>query len=218
MSLLQIMLSGHFILAVIAYGLAILILLPLSARISNRLEHPLLLWHWDNIVTPLSEVVLLILFISLAFPEIFGIRQAPSIGRLLLGGELRINNLVNVLFLITLLFPLIPVFGKRRELILPFQGIAAVMMIFNWLAHELGMAQVSYWPGMQNVILIMVVARLSYWLAQRLAAFIGRRFDTYFNVVQSGALFARCLILFMQSPALLIYSVGLGKQIVSRIS
>ena len=213
MSLLQIMLNGHFIFATIIYGLAVLLVLPLSARISNRLEHPLLLWHWDNIVTPLSEAVMLILFISLAFPEIFGIRQAPSIGRLLLGGELRINNLVNVLFLITLLFPLIPVFGERRELVLPLQGIAAVMMIFNWLAHELRLEQISYWPGMQNIILILVVAVLSYWLAARLAAFIGHRFDTHFNVTQSGALFARCMILFMQSPALLIYSAGLGKQL-----
>jgi hypothetical protein len=108
---------------------------------------------------------------------------------------------------------LIPVFGERRELILPLQGIAAVMMIFNWLTHELGVERISYWPGMQNIILILMVAIFSYWLAVRLAALAGHRFDERFNVLHSGALFSRCLILFMQSPALLIYSVGLGKQL-----
>lgn len=213
MSLFQILYSGHFILAVSVYGLFILFLLPLSARISTRLEYPLLQWQWDHIAIPLLEVLLLILFICLAYPEIFGIRQAPSIWLLLQLGELRLNNLMNVLFLVTLLFPLVPVFGERRELVLPIQGIAALMMIFNWLAHELAIEHVSYWPGMQNIFLILIVAILAYWSAARIAAFAGHRFDERFNVLHSGALFARCLILFMQSPALLIYSVGLGKQL-----
>ena len=218
MSLLQIMFSGHFILAVIVYGLAIMVLLPVSAYLGARLEYPLLRWHWDHIAVPLVEVLLLILFICLAYPEIFGVRHAPSMRVLLGGGELRLNNLMNVLFLISLLFPLTPVFGERREFILPLQGIAAVMMIFSWLAHELALEHLSYWPGLKNIILIMAIAIVTYWAAVRIAAALGRRVDARFNILYSGALFARCLILFMQSPALLIYSAGLGKQLVSRIS
>lgn len=87
------------------------------------------------------------------------------------------------------------------------------MMIFSWLAHELDIQHISYWPGMQNFVLILMVAIFTYWLAVRLATLAGNRFDERFNVLHSGSLFARCLVLFMQSPALLIYSVGLGKQL-----
>ena len=213
MSLLQIILSDRFIVAVIVYGLATLLLFPLSVHISNILENPILFWIWDRIAIPLMQVLLLILFICLSYPLIFGMQQAPSIGTLLHGGELRMNNLVNILFLITLLFPLLPVFGRRHELILPLQAIVAVMMIFGWLAHELGIEHISFWPGTRNVILILIVAILAYRLTIKFAAVAGHRLDERFNVVQSGALISRCLILFMQSPAILIYSAGLGRQI-----
>ena len=94
MSLLQIILSDRFIVAVIVYGLATLLLFPLSVRISNRLDYPMLFWIWDRIAIPLLQVLLLILFICLSYPLIFGMQQAPSIGTLLHGGELRMNNLV----------------------------------------------------------------------------------------------------------------------------
>ena len=213
MSLLQIILSGRFIIAVIVYGLATLLFFPLSVCISNKLNNPIPLWIWDRIAIPLMQVLLLILFICLSYPLIFGIQHAPSLVTLLHGGELRMNNLVNILFLITLFFPLIPVVGKWHELVLPLQGIAAVMMIFGWMTHELGIQHISYWPGIYNIILILMVAILTYWVTVKLAAVAGHRLDKRFNVVQSGALISNSLILFMQSPAILIYSASLGRQI-----
>ena len=207
------MLSGQFLTAVIVYGIAILIVLPLSVRIHARLKLHVLQWQWDHIAMPLLYVLLLILFIAMAYPLLFGIENAPSLGKLLGSGEIRMNKLVNLVFIISLLFPVIPVLGEWRELILPLQGIAATMMIFSWLTYDLGVKNVHYWPGLTNTALILAVAVLTHWLAIRLAGFIGHRFDTRFNVLDSGELFARCLILFMQSPAVLIFSTGLGKQL-----
>ena len=147
MAIVEIIVSGKFIVALFIYGVFIALLYPFMDRIYDRLEHPLLQWKWDHIAMPLLEVALMVLFIILAYPVIFGVQDAPSIISLFSKDELRINYLVNLLFVISLLFPLIPIIGNWYELILPLQGIAASMMIFSWLTASVSVTDYSFWPG-----------------------------------------------------------------------
>ena len=144
---------------------------------------------------------------------IFGIKDAPSIFLLLSSGKLRINNLINLLFILTLLFPLIPVIGNWRELILPLQGIVASTIVFSWLAQALQVEHISYWPGFDIIVYVVLVAIATHWLALKITLHIGHKFDAVFNVTNSGSLFASCLIIFMQSPAILLVSRALGQQL-----
>lgn len=164
MSIPQIIFSAEHMLAIVIYGIAIIIVLPLSDRIHASLEHSILQWNWDHVAMPLIQVLLIILFIVIAYPVVFGINAAPSIGAVLSDGEIRMNILVNLLFVLTLLFPLIPIIGNWNELILPLQGIAASMMIFSWLASEVGIERISYWPGFLNILMIIFVAFITHKL------------------------------------------------------
>ena len=214
MAIVEIIVSGKFIVALFIYGVSVALLYPFMDRIYDRLEHPLLQWNWDHIAMPLFEVALMVLFIILAYPVIFGVQDAPSIISLFSKDELRINYLVNLLFIISLLFPLIPIIGNWHELILPLQGIAASMMIFSWFTASESFADYSFWPGWEVIIYCIILGIITHWLAIKIALLIGNKLDQKFNVLDSGELFARGLVLIMQSPVILIYSAGLGRQLI----
>lgn len=214
MSPIQIIFSADFMIAMLVYGIAIIICMPLFDRIHNSLNHSTLQWSWDHIGMPLLQAGLMVLFIVIAYPLIFGLKDAPSITSLIVQEELRLNHLINLIFILTLLFPLIPVIGTWGELVLPIQGIVACMLIFSWLADQRGLAQYSFWPGLEVIFYCLILAIITHWLAINLSRFIGHKFDETFNVTDSGELFSRSLVLFMQSPVILLFSTGLGKQLI----
>ena len=214
MSIISIVFSTEYIFASLIYALVIIICLPCFARFRDLLEGSLSLWCWDNIATPLLRTFLILLFLLLAYPIIFAFKDAPHILTLLKAEDLRINYLINLIFVVTILFPLIPVLGKRQELILPMQAITASAMLFSWLASELGVTDIRYLPGLYSLVTIVALAFLSYWLAQKIAHYFGHTIDEKLNVKDSGTLLSRALILFMQSPAILVYCSALGRQLI----
>ena len=213
MSIAQVILSADFILAMTIYGITTLAALPLFDYIHDRLEHPVLQYPWEHIAMPLLRAGLMFIFIWLAYPLLFGIKEAPSLWTLMSSNELRINYLINLIFILTLLFPLIPIIGAWAELVLPAQGIAACIMIFSWLTEALGMENVSYWPGLKTIVVIMVIALLGHWLSNWIALHIGGYLDKKLNVEHAEELLARAIIVLMQSPAILVFSLGLGQQL-----
>jgi hypothetical protein len=213
MSIVQIVFSAKFVFALGVYAVFIVIALLCFNRIHMALEHSILQWPWDNIGMPLLRAALILVFILLAYPIIFGMEDAPSIATLIDTSEGRINYLINILFLITLLFPLVPLLGKWEELILPAQAIAACALLFSWITPGLEPGSIHYWPGLGTLLLILVLAFITHWLAQILSHYLGEVMDENFNVEQSGLLLSRALVLFMQSPAILLFSVALGRQI-----
>jgi hypothetical protein len=213
MSIIQIVFSTEFIFAASAYAIIIMLALPCFDRIHGALDHSVLQWPWDHIGMPLLRAALMLVFILLAYPHIFAIADAPSIGTLLDSGERRVNYLINLLFLVTLLFPLVPVLGEWEELILPAQAIAACSLLFSWLAAAQGLSNIHYWPGINTVVYILVLAFVTHWLALAISHYLGEAIDEKFNVTDAGHLLSRTLVLFMQSPAILLFSVALGRQL-----
>mgnify|MGYP005641398805 FL=1 len=129
MSIISIVFSTEFIIATASYAIIIMLALPCFDRIHRVLEHSLLQWSWDKIGMPFLRAVLMLLFLLLSYPVIFAISDAPPVIALLDNDELRVNYLINLIFVVTLLFPLIPVLGKWEELILPAQAITASAML-----------------------------------------------------------------------------------------
>jgi len=209
----QVFFSTDFIIAASIYAIAIMCTIPWLSRLRTRLESSVLHWYWDHIFIPLVQVVLLALFLLLAYPVIFGMREAPSIFTLLSHEELRFNKLVNLLFLLTLLFPLLPGAVKWQALILPLQGIAASMLIFSWHALEAGFRNVNYWPGTDTFFYILLLSILTYWLASIIAKKAGGMLDRRYHLLDSGKLIQCCIILYLQSPAILVFSLRIGRQI-----
>ena len=213
MTTIQVILSADLILAGLAYTAAVFICLPLLARVHEALEHPVLQWQWRHIWSPLLKACMIIMFILIAYPVIFGITEAASVITLISAEEFRINHLINILFLLTLLFPLIPVIGAWQEIILPLQGCTAVVLLFSWLAESRQLTDYDYLPGYPVLLICLVLAIVTHKLAVKLADYIGHRYDERFNVSDSGQLFSECLILIMQSPVIVMFGLGLGDQL-----
>ncbi len=213
MSIISIVFSTEFIIATASYAIIIMLALPCFDRIHRVLEHSVLQWSWDKIGMPFLRAVLMLLFLLLAYPVIFAISDAPPVIALLDSDELRINYLINLIFVVTLMFPLIPVLGKWEELILPAQAITASAMLFSWLAADLGIQGIHYWPDIITVVSILVLAFLSHWLALAVSHDLGDAIDEKLSVEHSGHLLSRARVLFMQSPAILLYSSALGRQL-----
>jgi hypothetical protein len=212
-SIIQIVFSTEFIIATASYAFLIMPAILCFDRIHTALDHSSLQWAWDRIGMPLLRAGLMLLFILLAYPVIFAIDDVPPVTSLLDTNEPRLNYLVNLLFLVTLLFPVIPILGKWEELILPAQAICASAMLFSWLAADLGVKGVSYWPGINTLILIVLIAFITHWLAVTVSHYLGEAVDEKLNIRDSGLILSRALILFMQSPAILLFSVALGRQL-----
>jgi len=53
----------------------------------------------------------------------------------------------------------------------------------------------------------------THWLAQAASHYLGDAIDEKFSVEHAGHLLSRALVLFMQSPAILLYSSALGRQL-----
>ena len=213
MSLSQVLFSGHFLFACLSYAVAVIIAVLFLERIQNALNHAFLQWAWDHVALPLARAGLLILFILLAYPVLFGTQTAPSLETLFAADAMRVNYLINLAFVITLLLPLIPVIGTRPAWIMPLQGIAACALLFSWLATEQGLEKVSYWPGANILALIAVIAIATYWLAIFLSRQVGQYLDAAFEVTGSSVLVFEATVLVFQTPALLLFSLALGKQL-----
>ena len=72
---------------------------------------------------------------------------------------------------------------------------------------------INYWPGWQAATICLLLALATHRTAVYLSHHVGQRLDRAYNVTDSGDLFARILILLMQSPVILIYSQGIGQQL-----
>jgi len=213
MTVMQIILNSAVLTATVVYAAAAVAGIWLFDRAHLALGNQhLLQWLWERLAMPLLRAGLMLIFLLLAYPVLFGLPEAPPLDALLDRDPLRINNLLNLLFVITLLFPLLPVLGKQDELMLPIQGIAASLLLFSWLAGATG-TTVHYWPGWTSVLIMAGLALSSYRLALAAAATAGHGLDRRLNTTNAGELLSRVLVLFLQYPVIVVFCHGLGKQL-----
>jgi len=213
-SLLAVLFSPHLIGALILYGLLVMALEYFTARLHHAVrEVGLTAWVVEHVLLPWSRVLALLLFLLLAYPLLFGLHSAPPMPDLLLARDGRVSLLVNTAFVLSLLLPLTPLLGNLKGLVLPVQAIAMAALLFHWLTQALGFVHVSYWPGGLAAVTILALAPLTQSLAHHAGHWLGSHINRAQNMEGFEGLAYEGLLLFFQVPAVLIYTLALGRQL-----
>lgn len=188
-------------------GLLLFILLAVAGLVIevwliDRLRHDRLNdWLADHLYLPALRLPALIGFVLGAYPSLFGLTDAPPLGQLIDFDWF--GQAMNLLFVLPLLFSLLPVAGRLPGLLLPLQGAALVALLFGPLAHALGV-QASYYPGSEVLGLMLVLALAGHFLGQQLV----RRFPDALAAPLYDAAVLAC-----QAPAIIAYGRALGRQL-----
>ena len=213
MTLSQILFHQQTVFALFVYFINVIAAIFLFAFVHIKSNHPILNYCWDKIGLPFIKTALILIFILLVFPINFGIEEAPSISELLSLNDKRSNFLLNIIFLLTFFFPLIPVIGKWEELIIPLQGILASMIIFTWLCHSMHIETYSLFPDGKTLFLIFIISFITHQLAALLSVSLGDYFDKLYHREGFHELIFKGVVLIMQSPVIFIFGLYLGRQL-----
>ncbi|MBL1141420.1 MAG: hypothetical protein HND53_05235 [Proteobacteria bacterium] len=213
MTLSQTLLHQQTVFAIMLYCISVIVAIMIFAFIQQKINNPFSRYCWDKMALPFIKTLLIIGFILLVYPINYGIDSAPSITELLNTDSTRSNFLLNIIFLVTFFYPLIPVIGKWEELIVPLQGFFASMIIFIWLCSGTGVENYSLFPDFKTITIILLISFITHWLAKYVAAHIGEYLDRLYNREGFDILIFKAVVLVMQSPVIFIYGLYLGKQI-----
>jgi len=170
-------------------------------------------WLMEHVIIPAARALALVSFILVAYPVLFGVASALPVSELLAAGQLRLTNLVNVVFLLSLLLPLIPVFSRWPAFVLPIQGIAAATLVFHWWADTQPQVEIHFWPGATTVLGLLVFAFVTHEIAKQLTHQLEKRVDGIIEREGSGRLIYRTVVMVMQVPVILLYTLSLGQQL-----
>lgn len=214
----------NILLAIAAYTAVAAILLLVTARVALQIDHipadhwwykACSGWYLQHIWIPLIRVFSIIAFIVLAYPVLFGLNEAPPILELL-ATDNHLNTLLNLLFFVTLGLSLLPVIDRLPALVLPLQGIAAILLLVNWLLPMRNSPTVDFWPNNRLLIGLLLMALISHWLALKTARVVGDWLDQRLNREGFEILLYQITLLLFQAPIILSYSLYLGNQLSSQ--
>ncbi len=210
MNIADVILHPTLLLALIIYGVAALALVWLEYRYETILHHnPLTAWISAHALAPAARALLLLVFITMTYPILYGVEGAPPLAEVLAGGPHRINHLLNIAVIVSILLPLLPGLGAIPGLVLPVQGIAAAALLFHWLSTALGIDTRLAPSGLVATLIVIwayVGHKLAWGCAHALAEWTHSRWEQ--ADVEKAAY--ELLILILQIPALLIYTLHLG--------
>ena len=163
--------------------------------------------HWlsDHIYIPLLRSLVVLGFVALAYPALFGIETAPPLPALLGGG--RANLAITTAFAASLVLPLLPFMERLPGAITATQGILGCCLLASWLGQAAGLAPARLWTGWfvaLQVVAILVAGKL---LGRAVVKFhVPRRAQRFAPLIEEVARLASAI------PAISLYSFALGRQ------
>lgn len=209
MSLAQTLLQADVWFAFFLFIFAAILVMPLADYAETKLPSYLLRWQWEHVAMPLLRVLLLLLFITLSYPKLYGMESAAPLSTILSSESGHVSQLINVLFVLSVLLSLIPIVGEWQALTLPLQGVTAVALIFNWMPGQ-QTPLACYWPDILTVLVLFALAWLGFRLAVLLGQTLGHWFDRQYHVIGSHEMIGNILLLILQGPLVVIYAHSLG--------
>lgn len=213
MTLIDAIAQPRMLFACLVFGLVNLLLASIERRFLAVLaEHTVTGWLGEHVYLPLARIFSVLLFIALAYPVLYGLREAPGFLALLGSGAQRLSHLVNLAFLLSLLLPLLPLAGRLPGLVLPAQGLLAAAMLFRWLAQARGV-EAQLWPGWTTAGLIVLWLVLGQRLAAGIAQWLGDLRPAPAAGDDQERVYYETVILFFQVPAILLYTLDLAQQL-----
>lgn len=213
MQLIDTIATADVLLGLLAAGLLNLVVVVIEYRLPASLaQSPPSEWIAQRVLLPLGRILAVLAFILVAYPTLFSLGDAPSAASLIANGDGRFSHLINAAFLASLLLPFVPVIGRIPGVVLPVQGLVATAMLFSWSTTALDL-KLNLWPGWPVLGLVAGWAVVSEWLA-RLAAFaIGEHLYVRTGYAATEQALYEFLIVFLQLPAIVIYSMKIGTQL-----
>ncbi len=166
-------------------------------------------WSWEHLITPLMRAGLVLLFIYLAYPALFGLQDAPSFAQLTMEDDARTSKLLGILYLVTLVAPMLPLFSRHPEFVLPLQGCLAAAFVFHWLCNYLHITSTTLLPSLP----ILGAMLVSSYVAHRIGRGLSHVFVGVNDYTDRHYLIEHVITLLAQIPVVVIYTSDLGRQI-----
>ena len=112
MSLAGSLLSADLQLAPLVHIASTLVLILGVSWLSHRTEQ-VAVTHWilEHVVFPTGRAAVLVGFILIAYPRLYGLEAAVPLSEILSAGAGRLQSLINWVFVVSLLLPLVPLIG-----------------------------------------------------------------------------------------------------------
>jgi hypothetical protein len=168
-------------------------------------------WLMEHIYCPLLKVLQLLFIAFLLFPLIEESISYGSLARLFTDVEF-LQNLVNVLFITSLLLVLIPILN-HPAIAMPVLGSIAIALIYlHQMVIPLGL-DISLLPSIATSLKIIGFMLFSYWLSRWLINHISETLDYRFNVTGSQELVSDTSYLILQIPVILAFGQDLHLKI-----
>jgi hypothetical protein len=203
---ITLLLSPTSILALLLYTLLTFLSEWSGAYLAQRYkEGPGLIWLLERLYIPWFNLLALALFITVLYPQIFGVAELAEI-------KPSLKRLADISLFISLLLPLIPVIG-RAEFALPLQGIIIVSTIFRGLNEPTTHIAIDYWPGWSTIGLMLTISLGTMFLSRLSATHLGEWLDQRLQRRGFERALQHGIQLALQSPVIFIYAIGLGGQL-----
>lgn len=174
---------------------------------------PPLRWAAERMLGPLLRAALMLGFVLLAYPSLFGLDTAPTVGTLLDDPEARPSTALGAMLLIAIAASLLRPFDRRTTIVLPLQGMLAIGFLFNWLKSYLHITVASVWPGATAAALLLAAAYFTAHAAELVGRALGTSLRAGFGITDGEAPARRAAALIAQLPLLFLYGAMLGRQL-----
>lgn len=212
MSIIEILFSPMMLVAMLAYGLLTVLIVAVHHFLLGRMETLTSRWLLESIHIPLLQAGAVLLFLLMAYPLLFGLNDGPPVEGLLHQDKRRFGLILGAIFFIGLLAPLLRI-PNVAALVLPVQGIVASALLFSWAADSLGLENYSVLPGGLATVSILVLAVTTYSAAAYMAEMLESGSQELFERSGIHTLLSDGLILVMQLPCILVYTLSVGEQL-----
>lgn len=186
----------------------------LQARLARLLHtNPAFPWLWQELCAPMLRSALMVGGAIFAYPALFGLRSAPSLGSLLPADSARFGTLLALVFLSRFIAPRVLRLRDRPGMFDAMQGLLAVAVLFAWFADYLGAVSVSLWPGIAAGLALLGLCMVMPSLAAGLGHDFGARCDLRWATLGFDQLFGKAMSMVAIAPIMTFYGYLLGLQI-----
>jgi len=223
MNYFDVLFHPTLIMATLLYTILTISFEILYQHFLHRIQ-PVAVSHWiaKHVGSPFIHVLLLVAFIYMSYPVLYGYGLEnlpehqnisgeailPTLTELLNFQSGQTMKMINTLFIISILLPLIPVINRFIALILPLQAIAGSAVLYSWLGNYTGI-DYSLNPGMQALALIVLFSFIAELIARALSKLMGQTLNNQYHTHDMEKVIHKSTLLILQVPILLIYTLNI---------
>lgn len=191
--------------ASIAYLIAVIAVIlaePLVVRFNEGAAFTR--WLTEHVYLPMMRAAAVTVLLLAAYPAMFGLDGLPPLREVLDAGPIRVADLFNLMFILTLVLPLVVPHGPWQAAILPLQAALGASVLFAWAAAAAGIPASSL-PPLAVMGQVLVIAGLGEGLARGAERLLRDGYPGWARLVTHDS-----IVLLFQLPALLLWTRALG--------